>query len=603
MERTPRLRATYKIIGHCLIWYILVAAVFTLGETAMVRSRVNQGIAAQINSLERRIEPALEKAVWDLDDQFIELILNGMVNDSAIRLVILEDDADRVSYSASKEGDDNSSFDEASQPLIFPLVHQSPGKVARTTSTLIIYPNLRLRHDRMWETIDAGVGRTALLTLILTLILGLVLRRSLDMPLRELTRQISAVDPTGLGQKSISLSLRAGYELSLVTSAFNAMVDKVGVTVSALEESKARLWSAFEDSPISMWEMDLSGVKHKLDEVAAAGCADWVSYFADDDVVKQCIGLCSVVNVNEATLTLLGYESKERLLGAMSTTVSSEELSAYRSQFITLVSGMLFWEGEAVHRSVGRSPLTVHIRLRIMPGYRISWERVLVSMLDISTQKQTELFLTKSLAEKELLLREVHHRVKNNLQIICSLIGIENAEVEGNTAGSEALSSIESRVWSMALVHEQLYESDDFGAVDFPDYVRKLCARESYSLLGQGRNISIEVQIQDSVSLTIDRAIPCGLLINELLMNSIQHGFPDGRDGTISVTLGVKGNMINLMVQDDGVGVADLASMRPPRSIGFTLVENLAAQLGGSVSFTRAPGFRVEVCIPQAVRI
>ena len=151
----------------------------------------------------------------------------------------------------------------------------------------------------------------------------------------------------------------------------------------------------------------------------------------------------------------------------------------------------------------------------------------------------------------------------------------------------------------MALVHELLYESDDFAALDFPGYVRKLCDRVVSGFEDAPGGIRVDVDIRQEVRLVLEKAIPCGLLINELVVNSFKHAFPDGRRGiiTVSVDRDPDGTVL-VRVADDGVGVADLAAARKPRSIGFTLVESLASQLGGTVELSGAGGFCSELRFP-----
>jgi two-component sensor histidine kinase/HAMP domain-containing protein len=596
--------ASRRIILQCILWYLVAVFAFSAVECATVSASVDREIEDRILSIEERIQPALVQAVWNLDRDLISLILDGVAADPAIRRVELRDtDGSTAASSAVRRSDsawnDPAPGSDAASLRIFPLRYFSPGKPPRPIGELWVHSSDELRKARIRETVLFSLGRTALIALILTAILAVSIERGLGRPLRELARKIAQVDPVDPRRSRIDLDRSPSGELSLVADSFNAMAGKVGETMEALEESRARFWSAFEDSPIALWEEDFSAVKARVDEARAAGASDWRSYFADDARVAELRALIRIIDVNRATVALLGARDKREALGPLYDTIGDQALDALRAEFIALASGALSWEGDDTHSPPGGSPVSLHIRLVVVPGHESSWDRVLLSMQDVTERKNAERVLRSSLAEKELLLKEVHHRVKNNLQIICSLIGIQSGTADPDSETAAALADIESRVWSMALVHELLYESEDFAALDFPGYVRKLCDRVVSGFEDAPGRIRVDVDIRQEVRLVLEKAIPCGLLINELMVNSFKHAFPDGRRGTITVSMDREPDgTVSLRVADDGVGVADLAGARKPRSIGFTLVESLAAQLGGTVEFSGEGGFRSEFRFP-----
>ena len=194
--------------------------------------------------------------------------------------------------------------------------------------------------------------------------------------------------------------------------------------------------------------------------------------------------------------------------------------------------------------------------------------------------KQTE--LQKSLREREVLLQEVHHRVKNNLQVISSIINMQARKIERGAA-REALVQCQTRVLAIALIHEKLYQSKDYSQVDFADYMRGIAA-QVFRAGGRGLdNVSLELGVAD-VPLGIDRAIPCGLIVNELVSNALKHAFPDGRTGTIRVRLRRVGERrIELRVEDDGVGLPANFAIEQAQSMGLQLVMTLSEQLEGTL--------------------
>ncbi len=198
--------------------------------------------------------------------------------------------------------------------------------------------------------------------------------------------------------------------------------------------------------------------------------------------------------------------------------------------------------------------------------------------------------LSATLREREVLLQEIHHRVKNNLQVISSLINMQVRRLE-DEASREALVECQSRVYTIALIHETLYESHDYCEMPFSDYVRSL-ASSVFHLAGSPSSISLQLELAP-VSLPVDRAIPCGLILNELIVNALKHAFPDGRRGTIRVELRDLGaSRVALCVCDDGIGVRDAPS---GGELGLQLVHTLAQQIHADLSVKHAAGTAVEL--------
>jgi len=196
------------------------------------------------------------------------------------------------------------------------------------------------------------------------------------------------------------------------------------------------------------------------------------------------------------------------------------------------------------------------------------------------------------LQKSEVLLRDVHHRVKNNLQVIASLLGLQ-AEYIDDPKALEAFAESQSRVRAMALAHERIYQSSDLARVDLAAYVRDLAERLLVAL-GVDAGVALEVDVEP-VTLPMDSAIPCGLLISELISNSIKHAFPEGRAGTISVGLRRDDDQIILTVADDGIGLPAGLDYRQTESLGLQLVTILAQQLDAAVDVDTSSGTRFRI--------
>jgi PAS domain S-box-containing protein len=205
--------------------------------------------------------------------------------------------------------------------------------------------------------------------------------------------------------------------------------------------------------------------------------------------------------------------------------------------------------------------------------------------------------LVGALRDRELLLQEVQHRVKNNLQVISSLMNMQ-ARSLGGGPGRAALLECRARVQAIALIHDKLYQSRDSERVPFSEYTRQL-ARDVFSTSGVSpQGIRLELAIQDA-ALAVDRAIPCGLILNELIANALAHGFPDGRQGTIRVELEPRdGGALRLAVIDDGVGLPASFDAARSSSLGLQLVRTLAEQLGAALEIDGSRGTRVILTFP-----
>jgi two-component sensor histidine kinase len=187
-----------------------------------------------------------------------------------------------------------------------------------------------------------------------------------------------------------------------------------------------------------------------------------------------------------------------------------------------------------------------------------------------------------SLAEKTVLLQEIHHRVKNNLQIISSLLEIQSDAIVDASAKS-SFRECQNRISSLALVHEQLYQSSDFASVDLAEYISNLVTQLFNSFVEDPGRITLEIDTE-KVILNIDRSIPCGLIVNELISNSLKYAFPDNRAGKITVRLKADPEgWITLTVADNGVGLPADFDFRNTHSLGLQLVHMLIKQLRGEL--------------------
>jgi two-component sensor histidine kinase/CheY-like chemotaxis protein len=203
-------------------------------------------------------------------------------------------------------------------------------------------------------------------------------------------------------------------------------------------------------------------------------------------------------------------------------------------------------------------------------------------------RKHTEEELKSSLNEKDVLLKETHHRVKNNMQIISSLLNLEMGYSDEDEA-IDVLKESQNRIKSMALIHEKLCQSNDLNHIKISDYINTLVTDLFYSFNLSDEQIEMKMDLED-IYLKIETAIPCGILINELVSNSLKYAFPNGEKGEIFVSLKSKDEGYELIVNDNGVGLPEELDYKNTESLGLQLVNNLAAQIDGRVELEKGHG-------------
>jgi two-component sensor histidine kinase len=213
---------------------------------------------------------------------------------------------------------------------------------------------------------------------------------------------------------------------------------------------------------------------------------------------------------------------------------------------------------------------------------------IVCAATNISRQKEAEERIRASLNEKELLLKEVHHRVKNNLQVICSLLSLQAQGLE-DAKTIRLFEESQGRVRSMALLHEQLCLSNDLARIDFAAYVNELIGHIRRSSNRRNDPVAMTIEIQ-SFALPLDLAVPCGMIVNELVSNALEHAFPDGRVGQIRIGLVRDATGYCLTVADDGVGMPATLDNGEITTVGLKVVHALTRQIGGRLEIQHDQG-------------
>ena len=219
--------------------------------------------------------------------------------------------------------------------------------------------------------------------------------------------------------------------------------------------------------------------------------------------------------------------------------------------------------------------------------------------VEVVERKQAEEVIQAALEEKKMLLQEIHHRVKNNLQVVSSLLQLQSAYAK-NEEDVAMFKECQNRVRTMAMVHERLYRSQNLASIDFGEHVRDLASMLASSYPQAAAHVQVFTEAE-SVLLELETAIPAGLIINELVSNALKHAFPDGRRGTLKLSLQSPApGQLSLSVQDDGVGLPPGFDWDQARSLGLRIVRDLARQIRGTLEVRQNGGTTFALCFPVA---
>ncbi|MCB0401175.1 MAG: ATP-binding protein [Flavobacteriales bacterium] len=212
-------------------------------------------------------------------------------------------------------------------------------------------------------------------------------------------------------------------------------------------------------------------------------------------------------------------------------------------------------------------------------------------------RQEAEEKIKQSLHEKNILLKEVHHRVKNNLQIISSLLNLQSNYISDESA-SFLFKETQNRIKTLALVHEKLYKSEDVQYVDLKQYVKSIVELLSYSYNKEYIDVEYEFDDEQISRFDIDRAIPCGLIVNEIVSNAYKHAFPKIYQGRIEVSVLCRDDQFHILIKDNGVGLAEHVNLETPATLGLELVYSLVGQLNGTMEIKTDQGMLFDIRFP-----
>ena len=359
--------------------------------------------------------------------------------------------------------------------------------------------------------------------------------------------------------------------LQFTNEQFTTLIDLAAMTVNQLEWQQALATTRSVQRTLQHYAFDLAALRQSE--------ADLRSLFeVTSDVMLLLDAKGRYLKIAPTRSDLL-YQPSAHLLGR---TLHEVFAPAEADRFLAMIHQALSTQTIlSAEYSLSIENREVWFAANISP---ISADQVLLISHDISARKQAEAKLNQSLREKEVLLQEIHHRVKNNLQIMSSLLDLQALHLS-DPAIQTVFQQSRDRIRAMALLHETLYQSQDLSHINMVEYINSL-TNHLFQVHRSHRNIALQLNI-NAISLDIDQAMPCGLIINELVTNALKHGFLAHESGTIQVKLVQLVARLTLTVCNNGMALPAQLDLLTTKTLGFKLVNSLVQQLGGTLTYDR----------------
>jgi PAS domain S-box-containing protein len=407
------------------------------------------------------------------------------------------------------------------------------------------------------------------------------------LPILNLAEKLSGMEENQLGQQ-LEVKHRS-KEVGILLNAFRSLSDRLLAAKNKLQQQNEEL--EVREKKLQSQNNELVSIEAMLRQ----------SEQRHRSILQTAMdGICLLDTqgrfneVNETYCRMSGYSIQELLTMSISD-VECLETASDTAAHIKKVMEQGEDRFESQHRRKEGSVYDVEVSVQYRPA---DGGQLVVFLQNITERKRAEEQIKASLAEKVVMLKEIHHRVKNNLQVISSLVDMQ-ADNLTDERTREKFDDLCDRIRSMALIHEKLYQTSDLARLNFADYATSLLHAlwSSHDVLAEKVRLNLELEL---VTLSIETAVPCGLILNELAGNALKHAFPNGSDGEVTVGLEhhAATNTACLWVRDTGVGLTPGLDVRRSTSLGLRLVHILAGQLHGTVETRTGPGAEFRMTFP-----
>jgi len=527
---------TVRLLRRILLISTLLLAVVALARGWWEYRDARHNAEATLESMERVMSAPLAGSLWAVDLEGIRVQLEGLRSAPAINYAAVLEQGRVVAESGVRK--ETHVLTRAT-----PLVERRAGH-SRLLGTLELQADLDLVRHTAFNAVLIALGFNSGMVLVVSLMIFLLTRGMISRHLSQTASHFQSLDPSPgeMHFKPLHLDkVWKGDELDILCLAVNNMQENLARIYAKawLAEREARSQARFpEENPNPVLRATSEGV---------------------------------LVQANPASqefMVSMGCTLGQRLPEAYEAILNNAFTSGQVQQFEAEV-------GAKTYAFVARPIAAEHC--------------VNIYGMDITERKQAADAIRRSLHEKEILLKEVHHRVKNNMQVISSLLFLQ-MEYVSNPEDRVLFAESQKRIQAMALVHEELYGATDLASVGMREYVTRLVDR---LLISSSIPVRSRIDV-DELRLPVTRSIPCGLALNELVMNALKHAFTPARgkdfEGLLSIAMHDDGSNIHLTVEDNGPGLPTDFDIQSSPTLGMTLVAGLVQQLGGNLTAGNAPG-------------